>query len=437
MARRPIDPLGAIGGLFQNPSPAVPATPAPAPEVAVLGVAALSRLIRSALEGGIGRVKVGGEVSNARCVSGHWYFSLKDEEARIDCVLFRSDAARSRVTPSDGAAVVVSAQVTHYGPQGRTQLQCSGIDAVGEGDLAARFRALCDELRSAGSFDASRKKPIPTVPMCIAILTSAGSAAEADCLNAVRERFPAARVILVDIRVQGQQAAPGIAAALRAVDASAKAHRIAVVLLVRGGGSLEDLWAFNERVVADAILGMRTPVVTGIGHESDTTIADLVADLRAPTPSRAVTETLPDRAALHEEVGSFEHRLARAWTLTHERRVGRVDLAARSRALSDPTRGIEVRHAFVAPWVLRLHAASQRRIEAESARAQVLARTLTAISPLAVLERGYSITLDESGRAIKDATGLAHGDSIRTLLAHGELGSRVEAIRPDQSISHD
>lgn len=404
-----------------------------AQEEPILEVSALSQLIRRALEGSVGRVLVRGEVSNSRCVSGHWYFSLKDSESRIDCVLFRSDAARSKCAPKDGSAVVVAAQVTHYPPQGRTQLQCSTIEPIGAGSLDAKYRALCEELRGLGYFDPARKVPIPAIPMGVAIVTSANSAAEADCLQAAAQTFPAARIILVDVRVQGRDAAPGIAAALAAIDAAASGLRIDLVLLVRGGGSLEDLWAFNERVVADAILAMRTPIVTGIGHESDTTIADLVADLRAPTPSRAVTETLASRAALSEELDSLAHRLIRAWEHHAVRAHSRIEVASRSRALLDPATGIEVRLSLLAQFAMRLGRGAARALEVVAARVTSVERTLEAIGPLAVLERGYSITLDRSGNTLRNAADATTGDRLRTILARGEIASVVEGTTQQHS----
>ncbi len=399
-------------------------------------VSALSQRIREQLEGGIGAVKVRGEVSNARCVSGHWYFSLKDESARIDCILFRADAARSESVPRDGARVIAQATVTHYPPQGRTQLQCTRLEEAGAGDLNARFKALCEELRQKGYFDESRKKKIPSVPMCIAILTSAGSAAEADCLNAAAQTFPAAKLILVDVRVQGAQAATGIASAIDAVDAAASRLGIEVILLVRGGGSIEDLWAFNERPVADAILRAQTPIVSGIGHETDTTIADFVADRRAPTPSRAITETLPNRQALQEEVDSLSHRLVRGWGHSHARAVGRVELAARSRALSDPAAGIAVRCALVDQWSQGLLRAAARVLERATSHATAIERTLGAVSPYRVLDRGYSITLDASGHAVRAPEQVRLGESIRTIVAEGELASMITATSAGEPNSH-
>lgn len=479
MARKPFDPSLAAGGLFDKAaSPAQPKEDSIVPSA--LGVSALSLLIRNALEGGVGTVRVIGEMSNFRAVQGHWYFSLKDANARIDCMMFRSAADRSACKPTDGIEVIVTGQVTHYPPQGRTQIQCAKMELAGAGDLDAQFQQLCLELRGLGYFDESAKVEIPAMPMCIALLTSAGSAAEADCLDAARQTFPSTKIIAVDIRVQGAQAAQGIANAIAAVDASAKRLGIEVILLVRGGGSREDLWAFNERVLADAIRRCVTPIVTGIGHESDTTIADLVADFRAATPSRAVTEILPKREILHEQLAALSRRLSRAMTMHYERARGRVELAARSRGLIDPLTGLSIHHnrlmrsatalvhamrqrsnrreqllagslarlAHVHPMSrLRtadakilaasasLRRSGQTLVDAADRRIESVSRTLEAIGPMAVLRRGYSLTLNSSGAPVRNADSLRIGESIETVLADGQVRSVVDRIAPSKSTS--
>ncbi len=468
MARKPFDPQRAQGGLFDSTA----AARAPSKSDAVLGVSALSQLIRSTLEGGLGKVAVAGEISNFRAVQGHWYFTLKDATARIDAMMFRSAAERASCKPCDGLAVIVRGEVTHYPPQGRTQIQCTALETAGAGDLDAQFRALCSELRELGYFDPQRKVALPSTPMCIALLTSAGSAAEADCLDAAAKTFPAAKIVAVDIRVQGEQAARGIAEAIAAVDRAAESLGIEVILLVRGGGSREDLWAFNERIVADAILRCKTPIVTGIGHESDTSIADLVADLRAATPSRAITEVLPKRETMGQQLGSLTRRLTRAVETRLQRFGSALELIARSRQFTDPHTALTIRGTVVSKRARALaHAMSTRvhnhesrlaraltrlqqqhpssrltsamgRLDASAAmlrraqsvrlqrahdRCESAARTLEAIGPLAVLQRGYSITLDSAGNPLRFADGLAVGDQIQTLLAHGKVDSAVLA----------
>lgn len=473
MARRIGDHRSLAQGLFSTP-PAVDSEPAAPQEP--LTVSALADRIQRTLEQGVGPVLVLGEVSNARCVSGHWYFSIKDAESRIDCMMFRSAADRSAVKPVDGASLLVRGTVTHYKPQGRTQIQVSQLAHAGAGDLDARFRELCDELRALGYFDESAKVPLPAVPMCIALLTSAGSAAEHDCFHAAASSFPATRIMAVDVRVQGSGAAAAIANAIAAVDAAAPTLGIEVILLVRGGGSREDLWSFNERVVADAIFACRTPVVTGIGHESDTTIADLVADFRAPTPSRAITETLADRSALHEQTSALARRIARAQGALLERAAARIHAAARARAVSDPAGVISVQMGRVSALAVALggtmsawlgrqiaHAQSRsarlerhhplQRLSAQHARVEAAAsmlsrvldaslmrasaaidsasRTLEAVGPPAVFRRGFSLTLRSDGTAVRSVQEIDAGAQIETVLADGSIRSAVESKQPN------
>ncbi len=470
MARKPFDPSRALGGLFDAHAATSESAAGPSKPLAVLAVSALSHLIRTTLEGTIGKVAVAGEISNFREVQGHWYFTLKDPTARIDAMMFRSAAQRVSCNPVDGMAVIAIGEITHYPPQGRTQIQCSSIEPAGAGGLDAQFRALCTELRALGYFDPARKVAIPSAPMCIALVTSAKSAAEADCLDAAARTFPATRVIAVDVRVQGASAAASIAATIDAIDAAAHMHGIEVILLVRGGGSLEDLWAFNERIVADAILRCKTPLVTGIGHESDTTIADLVADLRAATPSRAVTEVLPRRDILVEQLDALSRRLLRAMSASLQQFDSALEVAVRSRQLTDPRAAISARDARVSKCARRLvhdlstrvhegdtrlsrtatrlqqhHPAARiatanarldgaratlQRVERSNVqraadRLDAVSRTLEAIGPMTVLERGYSITLDSAGRALRDANAVTEGSRLETLLAHGTLSSTV------------
>ncbi|MSR68938.1 MAG: exodeoxyribonuclease VII large subunit [Phycisphaerales bacterium] len=467
MTRKPFDPERAIGGLFDHTE----SSGSPSKIAPVLGVSALSQLIRTTLEGGLGKVAVVGEISNFRAVQGHWYFTLKDATARIDAMMFRSAADRSSFKPSDGMAVIVRGEITHYPPQGRTQIQCSALEPAGAGDLDAQFRALCGELRLLGYFDDAGKVAVPSAPMCIALLTSAHSAAEADCFDAAAKTFPATKIIAVDVRVQGAQAAAGIASAIAAVDAAAPALGIEVILLVRGGGSLEDLWAFNERIVADAIFRCKTPIVTGIGHESDTSIADLIADLRAATPSRAITEVLPRRETMVQQLGASTRRLTRAVQTRLQRLTAALEMTARARQLTDPRATLTIQATVVAKrarvlaheMLGRIHERESRlaraftrlqqqhpanrittataqleaaasilrrvagiRLQRTGDRFESAARTLEAIGPLAVLQRGYSITLDSAGNPLRSAAAVAVGDRLETLLADGKIRSTVE-----------
>lgn len=272
-------------------------------------VSALASRIDLVLKQGFtGPVRVIGEVSGFR-ERTHWYFDLKDESAVINCVLFASRAARSSVHPRNGHELVVSGSLEFYAPGGKISLIATSIQLRGAGELELRFRALCDELRGLGWFAPDRKRPLPTFPRKVAVVTSRTGAALQDVLDTFKRRMPAIEVVLVDVRVQGPSAAPEVAAAIRGLAFARDRLGIDAILVTRGGGSMEDLWAFNEREVAEAIVHCPVPVVAAIGHETDTTIAELVADERCATPTQAAMRLSPDRAELLRQLSSIERRV--------------------------------------------------------------------------------------------------------------------------------
>ena len=239
-----------------------------------------------------------GEVSNLT-VRNHWYFSLKDFGAVLSCVAWGSTAAKLGTPPVDGEQVIIRGSVSHYGPQGRTQFYVSSLQGVGAGTLEQKFRAMCEELRRLGYFEEDRKKSLPTFPNRIAVLTSKTGAALHDVLATAKTRCPAVELLLLDVRVQGDGAAGEIAAAINWIDRHRAELGIDALLVTRGGGSMEDLWAFNERIVAETVFRCMIPVVAAIGHESDVTIIELVADLRAATPTQAIMRLIPDARELN------------------------------------------------------------------------------------------------------------------------------------------
>ncbi len=253
-------------------------------------------------------VRVVGEVSNFTNRT-HWFFSLKDEQATIRCVCFASAARRAGFVPGDGTSVVATGRLDYYEAQGHLQLYVDKLEPVGLGSLEMRLRALLEELRLAGYFDEQRKKPLPLLPRKVAVVTSRSGAALQDVIKTAHHRWPGCRLYLVDVLVQGAQAAPHIARAIEMLSRDGPGLGIEAIIVTRGGGSLEDLWAFNERIVADALFRCRLPVVAAIGHETDTTVAELVADVRASTPTQAVMRLLPDARALHEQLTQTQHRL--------------------------------------------------------------------------------------------------------------------------------
>jgi exodeoxyribonuclease VII large subunit len=278
-------------------------------EAGRLTVSQLAELIKTTLEQRIpSPIRVIGEVSNLSA-KNHWYFSLKDDAAVVSCVAWASAAKKFGFTPRDGDEVVAIGHVSHYPPQGRTQLYVTELKPVGAGALEQQFRAMCEALRKLGYFDEDRKKPLPAFPRWIAVITSASGAAVQDVISTAAQRCPAVGLLIVDVRVQGEGAAAEVARAIRWVDHEHERLGVDAILVTRGGGAIEDLWAFNERIVADATFACSVPLVAAIGHESDTTVIELVADLRAATPTQAAMRLVPAAEELARQIGHLEHRL--------------------------------------------------------------------------------------------------------------------------------
>lgn len=443
--------------------------PARASASEVLTVSALAARIDAAVRAGLpATVRVYGEISGVRQRT-HWYFDLKDAQTVIGCVMFASAARRSRTAVTDGQQVVVTGRVEYYARQGRISIIVDRVEPVGAGALDAAFRRLCDEIRALGWFADERKRPLPLMPRRVAIVTSKGGAAVHDVLATMASRCPAVEAAIVDVRVQGDGAAEDVARAIRWLSAHHESLGVDVVIVTRGGGSQEDLWAFNERVVAEAIVRCRVPVVAAIGHESDTTIAELVADVRASTPTQAAVRVTPDRAALLEQVGVAESRLRAALIGRIERSRQRVALAGQSlrrpgvlvdRAAgrtSESTRRMlgAMRHrmreaelrlgraftrlerhrpatihasraATIAQLAQRLRGAGARLPAAHALRLEAMEARLHAVAPLAVLQRGFSVTLDAKGRAVRDAAEVKAGQRVTTRVARGSFDSIVD-----------
>ena len=410
-------------------SPKPSSAPGPggeAPADDILTVGELTRRIRRALEDEFGRLTVVGELSGIRRPgSGHIYLTLKDADAQIAGVIWRSTARRLRFDLEDGTEVIATGSVTVYEPRGAYQIIISSIKPKGMGALQLAFLQLRDRLEKQGLFAPEAKQPLPFLPVCVGVVTSASGAAIHDILQVIGRRFPPAHVVLRPVRVQGEGAAEEIAEAIADFNAWGGAD---VLIVGRGGGSLEDLWAFNEEAVARAIHASRIPVISAVGHETDVTIADLVADRRALTPSEAAEIVLPRLADLVANLAGLRDRLANAL-----RR--RLDLA---RATLERFRS---GYAFRAPLErIRLHeqrlddlsAAAARAVgrALESARERLEAARcrLEALSPRRVLERGYSITRRlDTGRVVRRADEVGPGQAIETILHKGRLVARVES----------
>jgi exodeoxyribonuclease VII large subunit len=432
-------------------------------------VSELNRFARAAIEETLPLLWVGGEVSNfVRAASGHWYFSLKDADAQVRCVMFRHRAQHLDWRPENGVKVEARAVPSLYEPRGDFQLNVEFLRRAGLGSLHEQFERLKAKLGAQGLFDPDRKRALPSLPRGIGVVTSPSGAALRDVLVTLRTRMPAIPVIVYPTPVQGEGAAPGIVAAL---DAAARRVECDVLILCRGGGSLEDLWAFNDERVARAIAGCPIPIVAGIGHETDVTIADFVADFRAATPTAAAQRVVPDRRALLDEIGRLRGRLERGVWSAIERRAQLLDHLGRR--LVHPRRGLEMRSAALrqlaarvgrgwrqqvgdARWELRtvghrllagcpdlpgnlaridllrvrLSAAIQGRLRREQGRIAACAAHVSHADPRRILARGFSIVrMVEDGSIVRDAAAIRPDATLDVQFGSGGAVVRVTAVR--------
>jgi exodeoxyribonuclease VII large subunit len=410
--------------------------PFPPPGVKVLSIGELTRALKGMIEETHAEVWVEGEVSNLRqASSGHQYLTLKDDEAPLNSVLYRSIALRMRFDLCDGMRVIARGRLTVYMQRGEYQLLIEEIQPKGIGPLELAFRQLKEKLSLKGYFDPKRKRELPRFKRRIALVTSPSGSAVRDMLEILSRRWPAAEVWICPVHVQGEGAAAEVAEAigmLNRIEAT-KPGTIDVMIVGRGGGSLEDLWTFNEERVAQAIFQSRIPVVTGIGHEDDLTIADMVADVRALTPSEAAEKVVPERAAVLDWLAKLESRFR-----TDLRR--RLDsVQTRLMELADrpcfrrPLERIRLEEARLDEFTERFQRAVQRRIEQLNEQLQGTAARLESLSPLNVLARGYSLTRKEGDTAMLHEAGhVQPGERIVTRLQHGEIVSRVEETKESE-----
>ncbi len=434
----------------------------------VFSVSQLNRLARQLLEQDLPVMWVEGEISNlARPASGHLYFSLKDDKAQVRCALFRGRGRNTAVNVANGQQVLARGRVSIYEPRGDYQLIVDHLEPAGEGLLRRRLEELKQKLAAEGLFDEARKQDLPRLPRRIGVITSPTGAAVRDILHILKRRFPAIPVVVYPVQVQGEQAKFDIVGALQT---AARRAECDVLILARGGGSLEDLWAFNEEIVARAIAACPIPLVAGVGHEVDVTIADLVADVRAPTPSGAAEIVVPDGTDWLRRLQVLERRLALAARRTLEGSLagfralsarlarchpgfmlrqnaqrldelrGQLGVALRNRLTLDRLR---IKHALarlrsVSPAVRvriagdrvtgsrqRLAAAIRARLTVPGTQLAVLGGRLNPVSPLRTLERCYAIVLDAGGRVVRSATALQPGDAITARVADGTIKATV------------
>ncbi len=372
---------------------------------------------------------VRGELSNYKIhSSGHHYFTLKDEGAVISCVMFRSDAMRLRFRPETGMKVILSGRVSLFPKSGQYQIYVSHMQPDGVGDLAVAFEQLKKKLSAEGLFDPARKKPLPRYPGTIALVTSPTGAAVQDMIRILGRRWPLARVLVCPVRVQGAGAAEEIAAMLDYVDG----HDLADVIITgRGGGSMEDLWAFNEEIVARAIARCNIPVISAVGHEPDVTIADFVADVRAATPSNGAEIAVCDQSELRDALNQLTVRLTRAQDRRISALADRLNRLKASPVMRSPEGAIQQRELLLELLRQRLEHAGTRRFQQEEQRLARLAGRLDALSPLKVLARGYALASREDGTVIRAAGELSPGEPIRLRLGQGSARCTVDTIEKE------
>lgn len=390
-------------------------------------VADLTRYIREMFEMDfrLQDVQVEGEISNfTRARSGHLYFTLKDSDAQIKCVMWRSSAERLRFNPSNGDAVTASGKVTVYDAGGQYQLYATRLVPAGRGDLAQAFEELKQNLLDQGLFDAEHKQPIPVFPKKIGIVTSADAAALRDILNVLRRRYPLVSVLIAPTLVQGATAPAGIIRSLQWLDGRGD---IDTILVTRGGGSMEDLWAFNDEAVARAIFAAKTPIISGVGHEIDFTIADFVADLRAPTPSAAAELAVPDIAEIAPGVAGLQQLLTSTMADQLAQHQLAVDSLTRTLNSLTPQRNLQNNVQRLDELIRRLEDGFGRNLQLQKSELAVLNAQLQAVSPSGTLARGYAIVRHPQQGIVRSKTDVAVDDELVVQVSDGEFNVRVES----------
>lgn len=391
----------------------------------VLSITQINEYIRSRMDADplLGNVAVKGEISNYKMYpSGHHYFTLKDEGGALKCVMFKGNALRLRFRPENGMQVIAMGKISVFPRDGAYQLYCSAMALDGIGDLHAAFEQLKKKLAAQGLFDPAHKKPLPAYPQTIGIVTSSAGAAIHDMLRILRKRYPLSKVLLLPVRVQGAEAPPEIAAAIR----YANHYRLADLLIVgRGGGSIEDLWAFNDERVAYAIYESEIPVISAVGHEPDVTISDYVADLRAATPSNAAELAVPDQEALLQSLDGMSSAMATALNRQLKAARQHLKVLSDSPSLQSPVSYLNQKRQNLQLLQNRFIAAQNNGIQRRKQQYVGLTAKLDAMSPLKVLTRGYSMAQSADGQVLRSTQQVCNGDAIRIHLSDGVIHADV------------
>lgn len=392
----------------------------------IFGVAEVNQLVKLLLDNEpmLKNIYVRGELSNYKMYpSGHHYFTLKDPEGALRCVMFRGQASRLRFRPENGMKVIAAGRVSVFPRDGAYQLYCDALTPEGAGDLAVAFEQLKARLYAEGLFDPAHKKPLPPYPERIAIVTSSAGAAVHDMIRILNRRYPLAKVILLPVRVQGAEAPPEIAGAIRYADR----WKIGDVIITgRGGGSMEDLWAFNDERVARAIYGCETPVISAVGHEPDVTIADFVADARASTPSNAAEIAVPDQTELRRWLRDAGERMEQSQEARLEALRQRLETLRSSRVMTDQLSYVQDRRMELDHVQRRLGDLAGALVSRKRERFSALSAALDAMSPLKVLGRGYAMARGEDGTVLKSYKNVSAGDRVSVTLGEGGFSCTVD-----------
>lgn len=395
----------------------------------VLSISQINEYIRRMMDADalLGAVAVRGEISNYKIYpSGHHYFTLKDDGAALKCVMFKSSAIRMKFRPENGMQVIAMGKISVYPRDGVYQLFCTAMVLDGVGDLYAAFEQLKAKLLEKGMFDPAHKIPLPKYPETIGIVTSSAGAAVHDMLRILRKRYPLTQVRLIPVRVQGAEAPGEIAAAI----AYANRYQLADLLIVgRGGGSIEDLWAFNDEQVAQAIYDSKIPIISAVGHEPDVTISDFVADLRAATPSNAAELAVPDREVLLQQLDSLSTGMKTALTRQLKTTRRQLDMLSASPALKSPYAYISQRQKDLELLKNRLVAMQINNLSLARRRFTANTAKLDAMSPLKVLSRGYAMATNDHGDVVRSVKQVVTGDHLQILLSDGVLRAMVENVK--------
>ena len=401
-------------------------------EKQILSVGQINDYIKNRLDNdpGLRNIAIRGELSNYKVYpSGHHYFTIKDGTGAMKCVMFKSAAMRLRFRPENGMQVIAMGSITVYVRDGVYQLYCTGMVMDGIGDLYAAFEQLKTKLAAQGLFDPAHKKPLPRLPGTIGIITSSAGAAVHDMLRILRKRYPLTQVKLLPVRVQGVEAPAEIAGAI----AYANHHKLADLLIVgRGGGSIEDLWAFNDEMVARAIYDSKIPVISAVGHEPDVTISDFVADLRAATPSNAAELAVPDQDALRQTLDEMQNAMAVAMQTKIDRAGERLDNLANRPVLKSPLASFESRRKALELMEKRLIAAQSGNVARTRQRFVAQVSKLDAMSPLKVLTRGYAMVAKEDGTIVRSVSDVKPKEPIAVRVSDGTIVATVIGGKPNE-----